>query len=108
MADPPPGRRASARARLECTVTLSRVRGGAIAARTVDLGEAGARVRCERPLRVDEVLGFDLDLDLPRALHVHGEVRVLREDGWGTYALRFEQLPDETTAALMSFVGTRA
>jgi hypothetical protein len=108
MADAPPGRRASARARLECTVTLSRVRGGVIAARTVDLGEAGARVRCERPLRVDEVLGFDLDLDLPRALHVHGEVRVLREDGWGTYALRFERLPVATTAALTSFVGARA
>jgi hypothetical protein len=107
MADRSEGRRASARARLECPVTLSRERGGVIVARTVDLGEGGARIRCDRPLRVDEVLAFDLDLDLPSALHLHGEVRVLREDGWATYALRFERLPVEATAALTHFVGAR-
>jgi hypothetical protein len=48
-------------------------------------------VSTSRPLASDEVLSFDLPLDAEH--RIDGRVRVLREQGYGVYALRFERLP---------------
>jgi hypothetical protein len=74
---------------LDCT--LHRRSGSPIEARTVDVGPGGMCVTCSRPLSADEVLHFDLPL-APGDV-VGGEARVLREQGYQLYALRFEALP---------------
>jgi PilZ domain len=83
-------RRGSPRIELSVDCTLRRRSGSAIAGRTVEVGVGGMSVSTARPLATDEVLHFDLPL-APGDV-VDGEARVLREVGYGIYALRFEHL----------------
>ena len=90
-----PQRRSAPRAKIYLPLTLTRSKrhGAPVRARTVDLSTGGARVVSERPLKVDELLRFDLDCT--GGEHVCGECRVLREHVGRTYAVRFERLDDD-------------
>jgi PilZ domain len=84
--------------------TRRRQTGSAIPAETVDLGPGGMCVSTSRALASDEVLRFDLSLaDHP----LDGEVRVLRQERYGVYALRFERLPGFVVEALQHLVAAR-
>jgi len=99
-----PQRRRSHRVAVDLDVALRRERGNPVTAHTVDLGRTGMRVQSERPLAVDEVLRFDLELPAP-AGHLEGEARVVREQGPGLYALRLVHLDPAGTRTLSRFVG---
>jgi c-di-GMP-binding flagellar brake protein YcgR len=90
-----PQRRAAPRVAVRLEVTFSRAKrhGRPVKGRTLDLSTGGARVASERPLRVDEVLRFDLRCG--GDAHVQGECRVLREHVGQTYGIRFERLDGE-------------
>jgi hypothetical protein len=79
---------------LECL--LHRRTSKMIEAETVDIGPGGMRVHTKRPLAVDETLEFEL----PGYGRVNGRVRVVREQAYRTYALRFEKLGDEARAEI--------
>ena len=91
-------RRRSPRVPVEMACTLHRRSGSAIAARTVDLGPGGMCVMCKRPLAADEVLRFEL------APGLHGRVRVLRQQGFEAYAVRFEGLGESERGELEGLV----
>jgi hypothetical protein len=91
-------KRRSPRVRLEMPCTLHRGSGSPISARTVDLGPGGMCVATSRPLSADEVLMFELP---PR---ISGRARVLRQQGWDSYAVRFETLGDPAREALSALV----
>ena len=95
--------RASPRAPIAIELSLARKAGRPVTAHTIDLSAHGARVRCDRPLRVDEELHFDADLPAG-GRHCDGVARVLRQDRHDTYALRFEDLSDGTAAELRALV----
>ncbi len=78
--------------------TLQRSKGAPIRCETVDLGPGGMAVSSDRPLAADELVVFDLPA-------VHGQARVLREQAYHVYALRFEALRDEARAGLERLVG---
>ena len=99
--------RTSARAEVSLEVRLERRVGRPVAARTIDLSAGGARVTCDRPLRVDEELRFDVALRGDRP-HVDGTARVLRQDRHDVYALRFEGVDPATLEELRSFVDASA
>lgn len=102
-----PQRRSTPRAKVYLPLTLARAErhGAPVAARTVDLSTGGARVVADRPLKVDELLRFDLDCT--GGAHVCGECRVLREHVGRTYAVRFERFDDESdTTALARLTAT--
>ena len=80
---------------------LRRRTGTPIDARTVNVGPGGMCVSTPRPLALDEVLDFDLPL--AGAAHVDGRARVLRHEGHGAYALRFEGLLEPARARLAEF-----
>ena len=86
---------------LECT--LHRRTGKTIEGRTVDIGPGGMRVHTSRPLSIDELLEFEL----PERGRVNGRVRVLREQGYRIYALRFEKLGDEARADIAELTQSR-
>ena|SRR3712207_896905 len=92
-------RRAAPRFAVDLPVTLERAHGNPVRAHTIDVSTGGARVQCDRPLRVDELLEFDLACD-EGATHVCGRCRVLREQAGHTYAIRFEHLPETELQAL--------
>jgi PilZ domain len=71
-------------------------------AKTMDLGPGGMRVHTSRPLTVDEVLEFEL----PEHARIHGRARVLREQAYRVYALRFEKLGEEARAEIAGLAGT--
>jgi PilZ domain-containing protein len=96
-------RRDSPRVELECGCTLSRRFGAPVQGRTVDVGPGGMRVATQRPLSTDEVLEFELPP--PTGPGVRGRARVLRQQPYGVYALRFERLSDEARAALAQLAG---
>jgi hypothetical protein len=81
---------------MECT--LHRRSGSPIAARTVDLGPGGMCVATKRPLAADEVLSFELS---PQII---GRARVLRQQGYDTYAVRFEALAQPAREELEGLV----
>ena len=90
-------------------MTLLRSKGLPVEGRSVDLGRGGMRVLCARPLRIDDVLGFELVV--PGGERVTGMARVLREDVRRTYGLRFEGLATEaaeTLARVVSVAPARA
>lgn len=91
-------KRRSPRVRLEMECTLHRRSGSPITGRTVDLGPGGMCVATSRPLSTDEVLEFELP---PR---ISGRARVLRQQGYDSYAVRFEILPDPAREALSALV----
>jgi hypothetical protein len=96
-------RRISPRVELECGCTLSRRFGSPIEGRTVDVGPGGMCVATKRPLAADEVLEFELPP--PVGPGIRGRARVLREQTYRVYALRFEQLTDADRAALSRLAG---
>ena len=83
---------------------LRRRTGTAIDAETVDLGAGGMRISTPRPLATDEVLDFDLQLS--GADHVDGRARVLRHEGHGAYAMRFEELLEPARERLRALAGS--
>jgi hypothetical protein len=85
-----PERRMTPRADVSVLCVLRRRSGSAIDARTVNLGAGGMCIATPRPLATDEVLDFDLVLS--GAERVDGRARVLRHEGHGAYAMRFEEL----------------
>ncbi len=101
---PTPSRRASPRAQLTLQVTLTRARGNPIASQTQDLSSGGMRVTTTRPLAVDEVLHFELPVDV--GTRIEGDARVMREHPFQAYALRFERLSLEGAERLARLVET--
>ncbi|HEX8085108.1 MAG TPA: PilZ domain-containing protein [Solirubrobacteraceae bacterium] len=103
MAVATPQRRASPRIAIELSMRFVRAKGHGrpVSARTIDLSTGGARVVADRPLKVDEVLHFELDGEQV----VRGECRVLREHVGRTYAVRFERLQE--TEELARLTGSR-
>jgi hypothetical protein len=84
---------------MECT--LHRRSGSPIEARTVDLGPGGMCVATKRPLAADELLSFEL------SPQIAGRARVLRQQGFDTYVVRFETLAQparEELEGLVAFV----
>ena len=73
---------------LSVACTLKRRTGSPIEARTVDLGPGGMAVTTTRPLTPDEVVTFAVPLSSGELLD--GRARVLREQAYHVYALRFE------------------
>lgn len=71
--------------------TLRRPFGSPIPAQTLEIGPRGMQVRSQRPMSLDETIGFDLP-DL--GMRVSGRARVLRVERANVYALRFEGLPE--------------
>jgi hypothetical protein len=71
--------------------TLRRGIGSPIRAQTLTIGPRGMQVRSQRPMSLDEIVGFELP-DL--GMRVHGRARVLRVERANVYALRFEGLPE--------------
>ena len=103
-----PRRRSAPRVEIGLPVTFERAKGHGrpVTARTLDLSTGGARVRADRPLRVDEVLHFDLCCE--GDTHVCGECIVLREHVGRTYAVRFERFDAaEDPAELARLTGAR-
>ena len=96
-------RRTTDRLSVQLEVRLERKVGNAVVARTLDLSPGGARVTCERPLRVDEELHFTIG-----SPDIDGVARVLRHDRHNQYALRFEALPPAAEARLGAFIGVSA
>lgn len=94
-----PQRRSTPRVEVVLPLTLARANGHGqpVEARTLDLSIGGARVAAERPLKVDELVRFDLQCG--GGTHVTGECRVLREHVGRTYAVRFERVDDATALA---------
>ena len=92
-------RRNAPRIRVTWTCSLQRHVGRPIPGHTKDLGPDGMRVVTIRPLSVDEVLDFAVS---ETDKEISGAARVMREEGHGTYGLRFESLSksmrDELTA----------
>ena len=74
-----------------------------IEARTVDMGPGGMRVHTNRPLSIDELFEFEL----PERGRINGRARVLREQGYRIYALRFEKLGDEARADIAELTQPR-
>ncbi len=99
-------RRAAPRAALSCPVTLWRTSGTPVSGSSVDLSRTGARLRVQRPLAIDEMLRFEIALDDSRA--VDGYARVLRQDQYDTYALRFERLGEPAADELARAVAAAA
>lgn len=84
-------RRRTPRVKLSVACALRRPHGAPIEAETIDVGPGGMCVCTTRPLASDELLSFDLPLDAEHRLG--GQARVLREERYRVYALRFEGLP---------------
>lgn len=98
-----PERRVTPRADVALPCVLRRRTGTAIDAETVNLGPGGMCIATPRPLATDEVLDFDLWLN--GADHVDGRVRVLRHEGHGAYAMRFEELLEPARKRLRALAG---
>jgi c-di-GMP-binding flagellar brake protein YcgR len=96
-------RRRSPRTEIELECTLTRDKGGPIAATTVDLGPGGMCVRCERPLAEDELIEFAIP-----GRTFDGRARVLREQKYKVYALRFEEIAETQREALTALAGGSA
>jgi PilZ domain len=92
----PSDRRRSWRTELAVACHLSRKTGKVIEAKSLDLGPGGMRIHTNRPLAPDELLDFEL----PEHARINGRARVLREQGYRIYALRFEKLGDEARAEI--------
>jgi hypothetical protein len=94
-------RRKSLRVPVEMECTLQRRSGSPIPGRTVDLGPGGMCVATQRPLMPDEVLSFEL------SPQINGRARVLRQQGYSRYAVRFEVLGEPARAELDGIVALR-
>jgi hypothetical protein len=97
-------RRRTWRTDVELECILHRRTGKTIEARALDIGPGGMRVHTTRPLAVDEVLEFEL----PDRARINGRARVLREQAYRIYAMRFERLGDEARAEIATLATPRA
>ena len=82
---------------------LRRRSGSPINVQTLNVGPGGMCIATSRPLAIDEVLDFDLPL--AETGHLDGRARVLRQEGHGVYALRFEGLRPPTRERLQELTG---
>jgi hypothetical protein len=98
-------RRHSPRVKMSVACVLRRPTGAAIKAETIDVGPGGMCITTSRPLASDELLSFDLPLDAEH--RIDGRARVLREERYGVYAMRFEGLPGPVLADLQQRVSAR-
>ena len=96
-------RRREWRTSIELECHLHRRTGKVVEARTLDVGPGGMRVHTSRPLGVDETLEFEL----PARARINGRARVLREQGYRIYALRFEKLGNEARAEIAELARPR-
>jgi c-di-GMP-binding flagellar brake protein YcgR len=96
-------RRRTWRTKISLECVLHRRTGKMIEAQTVDLGPGGMTVHTNRPLSIDETLEFEL----PDQARVNGRARVLREQAYRIYALRFEKLGDEARAEIAELAQPR-
>jgi hypothetical protein len=96
-------RRRSWRTSIELACHLHRRTGKLIEGHTVDIGPGGMRVHTSRPLGVDETLEFEL---VERG-RINGRARVVREQAYRTYALRFEKLGEEARAEIAELAQRR-
>ena len=80
---------------MTCSCTLRRRAGSPVAAETLDLGPTGMCVRSPRPLMVDEVVEFELEIG------PGGLARVMRQDSGTKYAMRFEEIGDDARSELL-------
>jgi hypothetical protein len=96
-------RRRSWRTEIALECHLHRRTSKMIEGHTVDIGPGGMRVHTVRPLSVDEVLEFEL---VERG-RINGRARVLREQAYRIYALRFEKLGDEARAEIAELTQPR-
>ena len=96
-------RRRSWRTAIDLECHLHRRTGKMIEARTRDLGPGGMSVHTNRPLGIDETLEFEL----PERARINGRARVLREQGYRVYALRFEKLGEEARAEIAALAQPR-
>jgi hypothetical protein len=71
--------------------TLRRSIGSPVSAHTLEIGPRGMQVRSQRPLSLDETVGFELP---ELGMRVGGRARVVRIERSNVYALRFEGLPE--------------
>ena len=71
--------------------TLRRGIGSPIRAQTLEIGPRGMQVRSQRPMSLDETVGFEIP---ELGMRVSGRARVLRVERANVYALRFEGLPE--------------
>jgi hypothetical protein len=99
----PVEQRHSPRVPIDCPVKLLRRRGSPVDGHTADVGPGGASIVVDRPLSIDEELDFDLVLG---DVHVDGRARVLRQQSFNRYALRFESL-DAAAARHLTNAATR-
>jgi hypothetical protein len=97
-------RRRTPRVDLALACTLHRRSGSPISVKTLDVGPGGMRISATRPLATDEVLEFDLPLR--DEVRVDGRARVLREQGYRVYALRFERLLEPARKRLADLVAS--
>ena len=98
--------RRSPRTRIALQCILRRAHGSPVAARTRDVGPAGMCASTSRPLTIDEAVSFELALNAEE--HVCGQARVLREQDFGFYALRFEVLSEAARDRLHDVVAHAA
>jgi c-di-GMP-binding flagellar brake protein YcgR len=96
-------RRRSWRTEVSLDCTMHRRAGKTIEARTVDIGPGGMQVHTSRPLSIDEVLDFEL----PARPRLNGRARVLREQAYRIYALRFEKLGEDARAEIAELTQPR-
>ena len=68
----------------------------------MDIGPGGMLVHTNRPLAVDELLEFEV----PERPRINGRARVLREQAYRVYALRFEKLGEEARAEIAQLAAT--
>jgi hypothetical protein len=94
-------RRRTWRTQFDVVCVLSRRTGKMIEGKTLDIGPGGMRIHASRPLSVDELLEFEL----PEHARINGRARVLREQAYRVYALRFEKLGDEARAEISTLAG---
>jgi hypothetical protein len=94
-------RRRNWRSEVELPCMLARRTGKMIEARTLDVGPGGMRIHTNRPLAVDELLEFEL----PAHGRINGRARVLREQAYRVYAVRFEKLGEQARAELSALAG---
>jgi c-di-GMP-binding flagellar brake protein YcgR len=97
-------RRRSPRVEVDLPVVMARTVGGPVRARTIDLSTGGMQIATARPLRIDEVLDFNLALDPEHELG--GRARVMRLHPRNHYALRFERLEPVDLEEITRFVTT--
>jgi c-di-GMP-binding flagellar brake protein YcgR len=96
-----PERRLVPRTDVALRCVLRRHTGSAISAETVNLGTGGMCIATPRPLTTNEIVDFDLDLS--DAGSVDGRARVMRQEGYGVYGLRFEALIEPARERLEAF-----